>query len=511
MMDHFEFTKGNHFLKDTGIEKILEEGFQRSGDRISAQVSARNIKKVFENYMAYMDKEDDMYFFIRLPYRNDEEDQQGTGVKMYYLDHLNPYHAMRILDVFGEVLINDGVSSFGFGTEDSEIEKGECNRMNLWMEREDVFPETIFTILSIPQKKGLIFAETLSCDDNPIVSQNYYDEDGRSIYNVIASLEEAGLYEAKPGEEQHHWKEKEAIDRYNFIRIVLDQPIEGENGITSYHEELILQRKGEKAWHIRRLGDLKVNAAYEFKDLIAPFLDSLSDDLFSEVEGNPPDTVFDSSYYASYTIHLEKESGEARDIEGTFDKRGLPSDWPAFTMQLSAVIHAMGMGTIFDLNRAMHPLRRKNELIFYYVTFHEDGPEYCYLSDTEDYRPGDEVIVPTGDDNRETIAVVDHVEYHTKRDAPYPLKKIKKIIRAHDGTPLGGEGEFARYLHHGVVITAPDGNMISGFVAEYFPEGEEHPWGDGLTDECLCLILPGKEEELFIFHTEDIVKIALDD
>lgn len=511
-MGKFELTKGNRFMKDTGMEEVLSEGFRKVGDRITAQVSAPNIKKVFENYLAFMDKEEDMYFFLRLPYRNDEEDRQGTGMKLYFIDHLNPYHAMRILEVFGEVLIHDGISHFGFGTEDSEMAKGDCNLVKLFMDREGVSPETIFTILSIPQKDEFFFAENLSGDDNPIVSQNYYDEEGHSIYDVIATLEGAGLHEVKDGDEGRYWYEDEEDDEdpLSLITIALDQHRDDEEGSFDYHEELTIQRKGEKARHIRVLNGLKVDATYELKDLISAFLDSLPPDLFAEIEGNPPDVMTDTPYYMTYTIHMETESESTRDISGTYDKRGLPTDWPVFAVQLGTVLHALGIGTLFDESRFTHTLRRKNELIFYYVTFEEYGPEYCYLSDTDLYQPGDEVVVPAGKENRETIAVIERMEYHTKKEAPLPLKKIKKIIRANDGRPLKGNGKYAQYLHHYVTITDDEGNMSSGYVMEYYPEGEEHPWDDGATDECLCLHLPGTEE-LYIFHAEDIDTIEMDD
>lgn len=62
------------------------------------------------------------------------------------------------------------------------------------------------------------------------------------------------------------------------------------------------------------------------------------------------------------------------------------------------------------------------------MTFTEGGKEYCYLSD-EDYEPGEFVIVPAGPDNRPKVVRIESVEYHPTNEAPYPLDRIKRIIR----------------------------------------------------------------------------------
>ena len=64
-----------------------------------------------------------------------------------------------------------------------------------------------------------------------------------------------------------------------------------------------------------------------------------------------------------------------------------------------------------------------------YVQFTPDGREYSYLSDDETVAAGDHVIVPAGPDNEEKLARVSRVELLSDEELPYPLEKMKKLLR----------------------------------------------------------------------------------
>lgn len=61
------------------------------------------------------------------------------------------------------------------------------------------------------------------------------------------------------------------------------------------------------------------------------------------------------------------------------------------------------------------------------VTFDNDK-EYCYLCDIS-VKKGDNVVVPCGTCDRETIATVVKTGKYTEENAPYPIDKMKKVIR----------------------------------------------------------------------------------
>lgn len=73
--------------------------------------------------------------------------------------------------------------------------------------------------------------------------------------------------------------------------------------------------------------------------------------------------------------------------------------------------------------------RNPGEVIYCSVSFNKGGSSYTYLTEDESISVGDRVAVPVGDDNAERIGIVDAINYYLPEDVPYPLDKVKKIIR----------------------------------------------------------------------------------
>jgi hypothetical protein len=73
--------------------------------------------------------------------------------------------------------------------------------------------------------------------------------------------------------------------------------------------------------------------------------------------------------------------------------------------------------------------RNPDEVIYCLVSFSKGGSAYTYLTEDESIAVGDRVVVPVGDDNAERIGIVDAIDYNLLGDVPYPLDKVKKIIR----------------------------------------------------------------------------------
>lgn len=74
------------------------------------------------------------------------------------------------------------------------------------------------------------------------------------------------------------------------------------------------------------------------------------------------------------------------------------------------------------------------------VTFDNDN-EYCYLCDIS-VKKGDKVVVPCGTCDRETIATVVKTGKYTEENAPYPIDKMKKVIRKGTDTKPTSENDF---------------------------------------------------------------------
>lgn len=211
-MKKFSFVKGNHFFDPESVTEPLEEGFTENTEKLDAQVSAEHIRPVLENYLA-LNQKADIFFFMEVPVSLSEEtvakapEGGNPGIlkshrrKVYYLDGIDSATAGSILDIFGEVLINDGLSAFGFGTADSEMGKYQYNFMSVHVyEAMDPFKK-VFLQANIPERKEILFADDYFSSDNPGVSELYQDDQGRTVYDIVDALKEAGLYEAEVRED----------------------------------------------------------------------------------------------------------------------------------------------------------------------------------------------------------------------------------------------------------------------------------------------------------------------
>lgn len=206
-----------------------------------------------------------------------------------------------------------------------------------------------------------------------------------------------------------------------------------EYAIWDYNEFLILDRTSETLEHVREIGSgCKVTNIYYVQEGIASFLNNINIDAFSEIEGNPPDVVDDPMEIKEYTITLHTKHGVIREITGTFDKKGLPTDWPDFIDGVYEFMAFYGLGELFDKRAYGKAKRRQSDYIFCNVVFEEGGRTYCYLADSDDYCEGDLVVAPAGPENREAVVRIESIEYYSEDEAPFPVDRAKHILRKYE-------------------------------------------------------------------------------
>lgn len=200
-----------------------------------------------------------------------------------------------------------------------------------------------------------------------------------------------------------------------------------------YNELLTIDRDSETLEHIREIGTgCKVTNSYYVQEGITRFMDDIDIDAFSEIEGNPPDVVEDPLESKDYTITVFTKHGDTHIVTGTFDKKGLPADWPDFINNVYEFMAFYGLGELFDERVYGKAKRRQSDFIFCNVEFEDGGRTYCYLADSDDFCEGDLVVVPAGPDNHEAVVRIESIEYHSSESAPFPVEKIKHIQRKYE-------------------------------------------------------------------------------
>ena len=231
--------------------------------------------------------------------------------------------------------------------------------------------------------------------------------------------------------------ERVEVDYHRVRKAGIDTAAEGEvcdDNTWHSNEKLSIDRKTETIVHCREIGSgCKITNTYCIQHGVGILLDTLNTSSLTTATGNPPDAVFDPLDEKSYTITVYSKQGKTHTVNGSFDKNGLPVDWEDFINTVAAFLSAFGAGELFDERVYGKVRRRASDLIFCNVTFNEGGRTYCYLADTDDYCEGDRVVVPAGPLNEESVVRIESIEYHPAKEAPYPLEKIKHILRKYDG------------------------------------------------------------------------------
>jgi len=198
----------------------------------------------------------------------------------------------------------------------------------------------------------------------------------------------------------------------------------------SCSERIILDRAAETLVYFQKIGSVcQVSRTYHVNRVISAFLNArYSTDLFSSIQGDPPDVVSDSNDSKDYTITMEYLYGKPRTISGSFDKNGLPEDFPIWAEDIQDIMDYYGRGEIVRPSIYGKAKRRSGDHIFCSVVF-GGGKPYYYRTEDDTLQIGDSVLVPVRNAGETAVAEIIKIEYFAEEELPLPLDKIKVIIR----------------------------------------------------------------------------------
>ena len=189
----------------------LKEEYEIDGNWIYANISAENIGKVIEKFVE-IEKGNRFCLFIEIPANIADENVirmdnegfyrlDGRHMDVYYLDNITDEYVIYLLDKFGDIFINDGLSHFGILSQSGrEIGKYKYNVIKAYT-RDDLLPLIkVFHSFEISETDNLVTAWDYFSQDNPGESE-LYKKDGKTIYDVVDELKEIGLYKYEQREE----------------------------------------------------------------------------------------------------------------------------------------------------------------------------------------------------------------------------------------------------------------------------------------------------------------------
>lgn len=197
-----------------------------------------------------------------------------------------------------------------------------------------------------------------------------------------------------------------------------------------YTESMNIDRLAETVTYHQRIGSgCDVTRIYHVEEGVSAFLDDFDADiLFRSLPEPCSDAVPDPFESKDYKIVVEFLNGPTRIVNGLYDKDGLPDDWAEFIKSLFDFIGFYSSSDLADPELYNKRRRRETSIALYSVEFEEDGKRYYYLSENEEYKRGDAVVVPAGDANQTKAVRIVDIEYITEDEAPFPLDRIKQII-----------------------------------------------------------------------------------
>lgn len=193
------------------------------------------------------------------------------------------------------------------------------------------------------------------------------------------------------------------------------------------NEWLLISSQGSITYNRRIANTGRISLQYELKDKVAEFFKAYDDqDVFSRPKGNSVDAVQDD-VRKTYKIVVTRDSGDTSVLEGSFDKDGLPDNWPDFIGRLTDFFQDQSLGVLFDSRVYAKVLRKNNEVAFCGVDI--DG-----VVGTRYYRCGDEicesdtVVVPTPMKHTMAIGRVVEIRHYPKDQIPKDLARVQKIL-----------------------------------------------------------------------------------
>ena len=179
----------------------LNEGYRSDGKFFTANVSEEKTLTLLENFIKLHENEK-QFFILELPTPETAEPKDESGKitvfhkDVYYLDDCTPAMIRDVLDIVGEMLLDDGISQFGVGSHITNDEMMVCKYNIVTLYRNDDksgLYDGFFENCGIDKTDDLVTAwdmigaktpgECVMCEKN-----------GKTVYDIPSVFAELGMY-----------------------------------------------------------------------------------------------------------------------------------------------------------------------------------------------------------------------------------------------------------------------------------------------------------------------------
>ncbi len=182
----------------------LNESYKTDGKFFTANVSAEKTLPLLENFIK-LHEDEKLFFILELPTPETAEPKDKNGnitafhKDIYYLDDCTPAMIRDVLDIVGEMLLDDGISQFGVGSHITNDEMMICKYNVICLYRDDEksgLYDGFFEKYGIDKTDNLVTAWDLITPETP-GECTMCEKDGRTVYDIPSVFAELGMYMAK--------------------------------------------------------------------------------------------------------------------------------------------------------------------------------------------------------------------------------------------------------------------------------------------------------------------------
>ena len=183
------------------VENLFESFTQLTEHHLMANVHAEKILEIFQHFIVIHDEP--LFFILELPVSIDREKVIAKNIikeshkDVYYIDGCSREECLALLIRYGDLLVNDGLSKFGFGGHKShdEIMLDSYNVVTIYSKELSKFND-FFEPHNIQFVEELVTAWKTFSKTSPGISE-LYESNGKTVYDLLEELAEWGIYLAE--------------------------------------------------------------------------------------------------------------------------------------------------------------------------------------------------------------------------------------------------------------------------------------------------------------------------
>ena len=183
------------------VENLFESFTKLTEHYLMANVHAEKILEVFQYFIAIHDEP--LFFILELPVSIDREKEIAKNIineshmDVYYIGNCSREECLVLLIRYGDLLVNDGLSKFGFGGHKShdEIMLDSYNVVTIYSKELSKFND-FFEPHNIQFVEELVTASETFSETSPGISE-IYESNGKTVYDLPIELAEWGIYLAE--------------------------------------------------------------------------------------------------------------------------------------------------------------------------------------------------------------------------------------------------------------------------------------------------------------------------